>query len=75
MTAPSTSDTASNSLTDAERRMIARARNLSGAADLEEIRRAAADPEIGSYAEAFGAARYLLGELAAIIDRLGGGNG
>jgi hypothetical protein len=58
-------------LTDADRRIIAKARALSDAAGLEAVRGAAA-PEITTYAEAYGVARYLLGELTAIIDRLNG---
>jgi len=75
MTAPSTSDTATDRLTDHDRRIIARARQLAESSGLEGVRSAAGDREIDTYAEAFGVAQYLLAELAAIIDRLGGGNG
>lgn len=67
--------TETTALTSADRRIITKARALAESAGLEAVRGAAADPGIDTYAEAFGVARYLLGELAAIIERLGGGNG
>jgi hypothetical protein len=62
-----------SALTDHDRRIIAQARELAGANDLEAIRSATADPKISTYAEAFGVARVRLGDLLAIIERLDSG--
>lgn len=67
------------SLTDADRGIVARARELAGANDLPALAAVTGAPPdlpvVGVHAEALGVAQYLLGELAAIADRLGGGNG
>jgi hypothetical protein len=62
-------------ITDADRRLAARARELAESTGLEGVRNAAGDRKIDTYEEAFGVAQYLLGELAAIIARLDGGGG
>jgi len=79
MTAPSTSDTASNNLTEADRHIITMARELAGAHGDAAVREVTGAPsyDISAmvYAEALGRAQYLLAELVAIAERLGGGNG
>jgi hypothetical protein len=67
----------SASLTDADRRIIAQARELAslrtGAAIDERF--PGWDSHGAAYAEAFGTARWLLAELARIAERVGGGEG
>lgn len=63
-------------LTGADRRMIARARELADAQGIDALRAILHDdPEADwtmVYGAAFGMAKYLLAELAAIIERLDG---
>jgi prevent-host-death family protein len=61
-------------LNETDRRLIDRARALHESADLEAVRSAAGDSGISTYAEAFGVARVVFGDLLAIIDR-GDGHG
>ena len=62
-------------ITDADRRLATRARELAAAQDADALRvitgRAGTDNAM-AYAEALGVAQYLLGELAAVVDRLDG---
>lgn len=57
-------------ITDADRRLAIRARELEAARDIQE-HTGEADIHL-AYIRAFGEARHLLGELAAIVDRLAG---
>ena len=63
-------------LTAADRDIIARARKLAAAHGDAAVREATAAPEAAVsamvYSDALGVAQYLLGELAAIIERPGG---
>jgi hypothetical protein len=64
-------------ITDADRRLVTRARELAAARDAGALRVIAGSrPGTDNamvYGEALGVAQYLLGELAAVIARLGGG--
>lgn len=64
-------------LTDADRGIIARSRKLADAgATLDALREHTGERDVDvSYACAFGEARHLLAELAAIADRLGDDEG
>ena len=65
----------SSALSDHDRYIIARARELAALRTTEAVRERFAgwgDDVAPAYAEAFGAARCLLEELAVIAERLGG---
>ena len=66
-------------LTDADRDIIMRARDLAGAHGDAAVREVTGAPPHAIsamvYSEALGAAQYLLGELAAIIERLDASTG
>jgi hypothetical protein len=63
-------------LTDADREIIARARDLAAAHGDAAIRKVTAAPESTVsamvYSDALGVAQYLLGEVVAIAERLAG---
>ena len=71
-----TMDTTTTRLTDADRRLAARARELAAAQDADALRVIAGSrPGTDNamvFGEALGIAQYLLGELAAAIERLDG---
>jgi len=62
-------------ITDADRRLAARARELAAAPDMDAVRAIVSRPGTDDNmvrAEALGVAQYLLGQLAAVIERLDG---
>jgi hypothetical protein len=62
-----------NGLTDADRATIARARELAQLGSINAVREhTGLDDSANAYASAFGAAQWLLAELVAIAERLGG---
>jgi len=62
------------SLTEADRRAVAQALELAAVSGAGAVREHTGETDIGmAYACAFGEARHLLTELAAIAERLGGG--
>ena len=64
--------TATTRLTDVDRRIIAQSRELAALGGLDAIRKhAGQDDTAAALASVFGAAQFLLGDLAAIVERLG----
>lgn len=60
-------------LTGADRDIVARARKLAAASTADEVREYAGETDTSfAYADAFGQARRLLAELAAIAERVAG---
>lgn len=68
VTAPALTD-----LTDLDRRIIALARELVATRDMDALRERTGETEsVLALANALGEAKFLLGELAALAERLGG---
>ena len=69
-------NTTTTRLTDADRRLVARARALARTATTDEMRAVTGTPPGADWnmvtAEALGVAKYLLAELAVLAERLGG---
>ncbi len=61
-------------LTDHDKRIIAQARELADVPASGNCAYAGNDDAASARAEMLGKAKHLLGELAAIAERLGGGN-